>query len=152
MTSSQGHKYYVVVEFADETEEGVTPEAIISSTWIMNPTENPVYCLWPGYFKSECDRIKATINHTRLIVEKCGQCRANILYTTDNYQKAVKKLDHLETQSFVSQTEDEIENDVVTSQRTKRIKRPNKIYEDYENINYDSDDDLIAKPPPVKKN
>ncbi|KAG5890215.1 hypothetical protein JTB14_028757 [Gonioctena quinquepunctata] len=95
-------------EFAerDEDTDGAIPMAIISSSWVVELGGN-LYCYWPNYFKSDLHKDKAIQNHTPLSLEKCSQCPIVVKYSTNDYQKAMGKLQRLEN-NLESETESEM--------------------------------------------
>ncbi|KAG5869517.1 hypothetical protein JTB14_024561 [Gonioctena quinquepunctata] len=90
----------------DEDTDGAIPMAIISSSWVVELGGN-LYCYWPNYFKSDLHKDKAIQNHTPLSLEKCSQSPIVVKYSTNDYQKAMGKLQRLEN-NLESETESEM--------------------------------------------
>ncbi|CAH1183608.1 unnamed protein product [Phaedon cochleariae] len=130
---------YLVVEFPEETDEnGTVTMSIISSSWLFEKN-GCLYCHWPAYFKSDIIKDKAIQSHLVLIEDKCVVCPIRVKYSTDDFYRARKKLQHLEVES---QTESENEQ--------KRVpKKP--IYKDYEQFSEDSNDHVPIIPLPKKQ-
>ncbi|KAG5862747.1 hypothetical protein JTB14_025939 [Gonioctena quinquepunctata] len=98
-----------------------------------------LYCYWPNYFKSDLHKDKAIQNHTPLSLEKCSQCPIVVKYSTNDYQKAMGKLQRLEN-NLESETESEM----------KKRKHKKKVYSEYED-DYSEDDLHIPVAPQPKK-
>ncbi|KAG5887065.1 hypothetical protein JTB14_002114 [Gonioctena quinquepunctata] len=115
--------------------------AIISSTWIFEK-DGGIYCHWPAYFKSDILKDKAIQTHIQVIEEKCIVCAIKVKYSTDDFSKASRKLQHLEIDS---QTESESEK--------KRVPKKNTVYKDYDDqfISEDSNDNIPTVPLPKNK-
>lgn len=71
------YRSYVIVDFPEESTNGIMSMALISSTWLV--VENKIlYCTWPTYLKSTLSREKAVKTHTPLNLDKCVKCNSQI--------------------------------------------------------------------------
>ncbi|KAG5872781.1 hypothetical protein JTB14_031553 [Gonioctena quinquepunctata] len=123
---------YLVVEFPDEDTDGAIPMAIISSSWVVELGGN-LYCYWPNYFKSDLHKDKAIQNHTPLSLEKCSQCPIVVKYSTNDYQKAMGKLQRLENNLENDYSEDDLHIPVAPQPKKTTISKPKNVIQSNNN-------------------